>query len=86
MDLINQPVIFDLTQGIITPKNKETIWTRVNKTTKKSSEQEVLRTSIKNMPGFSAKLKVKDTWLLYRTATETLAIKEGIPFCTFAQF
>jgi hypothetical protein len=57
----------------------------VNETTKKSSEQEVLPTSIKNMPGFSAKRKVKDARLLYPTATATLAIKEGIPFRTFAQ-
>ena len=57
----------------------------MNKTTKKSSEQEVLPASIKNMPGFSAKLKLKDARLLYRTATATLAIEEGIPFCMFAQ-
>jgi hypothetical protein len=37
------------------------------------------------MPGFSAKLKLKDARLLYRTATATLAIEEGIPFCMFAQ-
>ena len=67
------------------PKEYETIWTRAKKTTKKSSEQEVLPTSIKNMPGFSAKLKVKDARLLYRTAAGTLAIEEGIPFHTFAQ-
>ena len=67
------------------PEEQETIWTRVNETTKKSSEQEVLPTSIKNMPGFSAKRKVKDARLLYPTATATLAIKEGIPFRTFAQ-
>jgi hypothetical protein len=63
----------------------ETLSTCVNKTTKKSSEQEVLPTSIFNMPGFSAKLKVKDARLLYRTAAATLAIKEGIPFRTFSQ-
>jgi hypothetical protein len=37
------------------------------------------------MPGFSAKLKVKDSRLLYQTAAATLAIKEGIPFCMFSQ-
>jgi hypothetical protein len=37
------------------------------------------------MPGFSVKLKVKDSRLLYRTAAATLAIEEGIPFCIFAQ-
>ena len=67
------------------PKEYEIIWTRVNKTTKKLREQEVLPTSIKNMPGFSAKLKVKDARLLYRTAAATLAIEEGVSFCTFAQ-
>ena len=67
------------------PEEYETISTHVNKTTKRSSEQEVLPTSIKNMPSFSAKPKAKDARLLYRTATATLAIKEGIPFCTFAQ-
>jgi hypothetical protein len=67
------------------PEEYETISTRVNKFTKRSSEQEVLPTSIKNMPGFSAKLKVKDARLLYRTAAATLAIEEGIPFRIFAQ-
>ena len=67
------------------PEDYETISTRLNKFTKRSSEQEVLPTSIKNMPGFSAKLKVKDARLLYQTAAATLAIKEGIPFCMFAQ-
>ncbi len=37
------------------------------------------------MPGFSVKLKVKDSRLLYRTAAVTLAIEEGIPFRIFAQ-
>jgi len=68
------------------PEEYETISiTHVNKFTKRSSEQEVLPTSIKNMPGFSIKLKVKDARLLYRTAAATLAIEEGIPFCIFAQ-
>jgi hypothetical protein len=57
----------------------------LNKTTKKSSEQEVLPTFILNMPSFSARPKVKDARLLYWTATATLAIEEGIPFCTFSQ-
>ena len=46
---------------------------------------EVLPTSIAKMPGFSAKLKVQDAMLLYRTAAMTLAIEEGIPFCMFFQ-
>jgi hypothetical protein len=37
------------------------------------------------MPGFTAKVKVKDAKLLYRTAATTLAIKEGIPFRMFSQ-
>ncbi len=37
------------------------------------------------MPGFTVKLKVKDSRLLYRTAAATLAIEEGIPFRIFAQ-
>jgi hypothetical protein len=67
------------------PEEYKTLSTRVNKTTKKSSEQEVLPTSILNMPSFSTKLKVKDARLLYRTATATLAIEEGIPFRMFSQ-
>ncbi len=45
----------------------------------------VLTTSILNMPGFTAKVKVKDAKLLYQTAATTLAIEEGIPFRTFSQ-
>jgi hypothetical protein len=67
------------------PEEYETLSTHVNKTTKKSSEQEVLPTSILNMPGFSTKIKVKDTRLHYRTAAAILGIEEGIPFCTFSQ-
>jgi hypothetical protein len=37
------------------------------------------------MPRFTAKVKVKDAKLLYRTAATTLAIEEGIPFRTFSQ-
>jgi hypothetical protein len=63
----------------------ETIAKRVDKTTKRSSGDGGIPKSIKMMPGFSVKLKVKDARLLYRTAAATLAIKEGIPFRTFAQ-
>jgi hypothetical protein len=66
------------------PANYEIITKRVDKTTKKSSGDGVLPTSITKMPGFSAKLKVQDARLLYRTAPATLAIEEGIPFCTFS--
>jgi hypothetical protein len=45
---------------------------------------EVLPTSIAKMPGFSAKLKVQDAMLLYRTAAATLAIEEGILYRTFS--
>jgi hypothetical protein len=37
------------------------------------------------MPGFVAKLNTKCAKLVYRTAAATLAIEEGIPFCTFEQ-
>jgi hypothetical protein len=57
----------------------------VDKITQKSSEDGVLPTSIAKMPGSSAKLKVQDARLLYRTAAATLAIKGGIPVCTFSQ-
>jgi hypothetical protein len=63
----------------------ETITKGLNKTTKKLNGERVLTTSILNMPGFTAKVKVKDAKLLYRTAATTLAIKEGIPFRTFSQ-
>jgi hypothetical protein len=67
------------------PEEYKTLSTHVNKTTKKSSEQEVLPTSILSTPGFSTKHKVTDARLLYRTAAATLAIEEGIPFCMFSQ-
>jgi hypothetical protein len=67
------------------PAEYKTIAKHVDKITQKSSEDGVLPTSIAKMPGFSAKLKVQDARLLYRTAAATLAIKEGIPFCTFSQ-
>ena len=57
----------------------------MNKTTKKSNGEGFLTTSILNMPGFTAKVKVKDTKLLFRTAATTLATKEGIPFRMFFQ-
>jgi hypothetical protein len=63
----------------------ETITKGLNKTTKKWIGEGVLTTSILNMPGFTAKVKVKDEKLLYRTATTTLSIEEGIPFRTFSQ-
>jgi hypothetical protein len=37
------------------------------------------------MPGFVTKLNAKCAKLVYRTAAATLAIEEGIPFCTFEQ-
>jgi hypothetical protein len=63
----------------------ETITKGLNKTTKKLNGEGVLTTSILNMPGFTAKVKVKDAKLLYWTAATTLAIEEGIPFRTFSQ-
>jgi hypothetical protein len=54
----------------------------MDKNMKKSKEDEVLPRSIENMPGFTAKIKVKDAKLLHRTAALTLAIEEGIPFWT----
>ncbi len=63
------------------PAEYETITKGLNKITMKSNGEGVLPTSILNMPGFTVKVKVKDAKLLYRTATATLAIKEGIPFC-----
>jgi hypothetical protein len=67
------------------PAEYETIAKCVDKTTIRSSGDGGLPKSITMMPGFSVKLKVKDSRLLYRTAAASLAIKEGIPFCTFAQ-
>ena len=67
------------------PAEYETITKRVVKTTIRSSGDGGLPKSITMMPGFSVKLKVKDSRLLYRTAAATLAIEEGIPFCIFAQ-
>jgi hypothetical protein len=58
------------------PAKYETIAKRVDKTTKSSSGDGGLPKSIKMMPGFSVKLKVKDARLLYRTAAATLAIEE----------
>jgi hypothetical protein len=46
---------------------------------------EVIPTSIRNMPGFITKLNAKYAKLVYCTAAATLAIDEGIPFCTFKQ-
>ncbi len=66
------------------PEEYKTISTHVNKTTKKSSDQESLPISILNMPCFSANLKVKDARLLYQNAAATLAIEESIPFRMFA--
>jgi hypothetical protein len=37
------------------------------------------------MPGFVTKLNAKCAKLVYPTAAATLAIEEGIPFCTFKQ-
>ena len=56
------------------PAEYETIAKRVDKTTIRSSGDGGLPKSITMMPGFSVKLKVKDSWLLYRTAAATLAI------------
>ena len=67
------------------PAEYETITKRVDKTTKRSSGDGGLPKSIKMLPGFCVKLKVKDARLLYRTAAATLAIEEGIPFRMFAQ-
>ena len=67
------------------PAEYETIAKRVDKTTIRSSGDGGLPKSITMMPGFSVKLKVKDSRLLYRTAAATLAIEEGIPFRIFAQ-
>jgi hypothetical protein len=67
------------------PAKYKTISKHVDKVTQKSSEDGVLPTSIAKMPGFSAKLKVQDARLLYRTAAATLAIEEGIPFHMFSQ-
>jgi hypothetical protein len=67
------------------PAEYETIAKRVDKTTIRSSVDGGLPKSITMMPGFSVKLKVKDSRLLYRTAAATLAIEEGIPFRIFAQ-
>jgi hypothetical protein len=63
----------------------DTITKGLNNNTKKSDGEGVLPASILNMPGFTAKVKVKDAKLLYRTAATTLAIEEGIPFRTFSQ-
>jgi hypothetical protein len=67
------------------PAEYETIAKRVDKTTIRSSVDGGLPKSIMMMPGFSVKLKVKDSRLLYRTAAATLTIEEGIPFRIFAQ-
>jgi hypothetical protein len=67
------------------PAEYEIIAKRVDKTTIRSSGDGGLPKSITMMPGFSVKLKVKDSRLLYRTAAATLAIEEGIPFRIFAQ-
>ncbi len=67
------------------PAEFETITKGLTKNTKKSDGEGVVPTSILNMPGFTAKVKVKVAKLLYRTAVATLAIKEGIPLCTFSQ-
>jgi hypothetical protein len=67
------------------PAKYEIIAKHVDKIIQKSSEDGVLPTSIAKMPGFSTKLKVKDARLLYWTAAVTLAIEEGILFCTFSQ-
>ena len=67
------------------PAKYKTIAKRVDKTTISLSGDGGLPKSITMMPGFSVKLKVKDSRLLYRTAGATLAIKEGIPFRIFAQ-
>jgi hypothetical protein len=50
-----------------------------------SSEDGFYPTSIKYMPGFTSKVKVKDARLLYQTAATTLAIKVGILLCTVSQ-
>jgi hypothetical protein len=63
----------------------EAITKGLNKTTKKSDGEGLVTKSILNMPGFTAKVKVKDAKLLYRTAATTLAIEEGIPFRMFSQ-
>jgi hypothetical protein len=67
------------------PAEYKIITKHVDKTTKKSSRDGVLPTSITKMPGFSAKLKVQDARLLNWTAAATLAIEEGIPFRAFSQ-
>jgi hypothetical protein len=67
------------------PAEFDTITKGLNKITKKSNGEGVLPRSILNMPGFTAKVKVKDAKLLYQTATATLAIEEGVPFSTFSQ-
>jgi hypothetical protein len=63
----------------------ETITKGLNKITKKLNGEGVLTSSILNMPGFTAKVKVMDAKLLYWTAATTLAIKEGIPIHMFSQ-
>ena len=62
------------------PAKYDTIAKHMDKNMKKLSEDEVLPRSIKNMSGFTAKIKVKDAKFLYLTAATTLAIEEGIPF------
>jgi hypothetical protein len=59
---------------------------RVNlKNPQSTTRGEVVPTSIRNMPGFVAKLNAKCAKLVYHTAAATLAIEEGIPFRTFEQ-
>ncbi len=59
---------------------------RVNlKNPQSTTRGEVVPTSISNMPGFVTKLNAKCAKLVYCTAASTLAIEEGIPFCTFKQ-
>ena len=63
------------------PKEYEVIANKNNLKT----PQSVPTTSIKNMPGFVAKLNITCSKLIYRTAAATLAIEEGIPFRSFEQ-